>query len=62
MMMIIVTHTNITIIDIGGSSMLGYIPQAKIDLNDDDIDKNMALIDDIEELEDVDQIYHNMNI
>jgi len=42
--------------------MLGYIPQAKIDLNDDDIDKNIALIDDIEELEDVDQIYHNMNI
>jgi transcriptional/translational regulatory protein YebC/TACO1 len=49
-------------LDISGNSMLGYIPQSKIDMNDDDKDKNLSLIDDIEELEDVDQIYHNMNI
>ena len=42
--------------------MLGYIPSSKIDMNDDDIDNNLSLIDDIEELEDVDQIFHNMNI
>ena len=42
--------------------MLGYIPTSKIDINDDDIEKNLSLIDDIEELEDVDQIFHNMNI
>ena len=42
--------------------MLGYIPTSKIDINDDDIEKNLNLIDDIEELEDVDKIFHNMNI
>ena len=59
----ITTTTNATTsIDITGNSMLGYIPQSKIDMKDDDIEKNLDLIDDIEGLEDVDQIYHNMNI
>ena len=48
-------------LDITGSSSLGYIPNSKVDINDDDIEKNSNLIDDIEELEDVDQIFHNMN-
>lgn len=45
---------------VSGSASLVYIPQSKVKLNEDDYNKNMALIETLEEMDDVDAVFHNM--
>jgi YebC/PmpR family DNA-binding regulatory protein len=40
---------------------LAWIPKAPVECTDDDFDKNMEIIDALEELDDVDSVEHNMS-
>jgi transcriptional/translational regulatory protein YebC/TACO1 len=43
-----------------GEPSLAHIPNALVECSDADIDKNLAAIEALEALEDVDQVEHNM--
>lgn len=47
---------------IHGTASLVYIPQTKVQVNDEDFNKNMAMIDTLEEMDDVDAVFHNMEM
>jgi len=44
------------------SASLEMIPKVTVDCGDEDVKANMALIEWLEELDDVDNVYHNMNL
>lgn len=43
------------------SASLEMIPKVYVDCNEEDVKSNMALVEWLEDLEDVDAVYHNMN-
>lgn len=45
---------------ISGTASLVYIPQDKVKLSPEDYEKNMTMIETLEEHDDVDAIFHNM--
>ncbi|NGX63811.1 MAG: Transcriptional regulatory protein PmpR [Candidatus Anoxychlamydiales bacterium] len=49
-------------IDVKCESSLEMIPNALIDCSDEDIDSNIKLIEFLENIDDVDAVYHNMKI
>jgi YebC/PmpR family DNA-binding regulatory protein len=45
----------------GVSMRLGHISKAPVDVSDEDFEKNMQIIDALEDLDDVDSVEHNMS-
>jgi len=48
-------------LDAGAKMSLSYVSKAPVECSDEDFDKNMAIIDALEELDDVDSVEHNMS-
>lgn len=48
--------------DLPGSSSLAYLPTELVKVSDEDAQRNFDLIDSLEDLDDVDVVYHNMLI
>lgn len=47
---------------LAGTSRLAYLPIESVKVSQEDIDKNLDLITSFEELDDVDAVYHNMDL
>jgi len=45
----------------GSKMSLSYVTKAPVECNDEEFEKNMAIIDALEELDDVDSVEHNMS-
>ena len=45
----------------GASMSLSYVSKAPVECSEEDFEKNMAIIDALEELDDVDSVEHNMS-
>jgi transcriptional/translational regulatory protein YebC/TACO1 len=45
----------------GAKMSLTYVTKAPVECSDEDFEKNMAIIDALEELDDVDSVEHNMS-
>lgn len=45
----------------GVSMRLGHISKAPVDVSEEDFEKNMQIIDALEDLDDVDSVEHNMS-
>lgn len=48
-------------LDEGAKMSLTYVSKAPVECSDEDFEKNMAIIDALEELDDVDSVEHNMS-
>jgi YebC/PmpR family DNA-binding regulatory protein len=48
-------------LDAGAKMSLSYVSKAPVECSDADFEKNMAIIDALEELDDVDSVEHNMS-
>ncbi|KAL3767516.1 hypothetical protein ACHAWU_000179 [Discostella pseudostelligera] len=48
-------------LDAGAKMSLSYVSKAPVECSDEDFEKNMAIIDALEELDDVDSVEHNMS-
>jgi transcriptional/translational regulatory protein YebC/TACO1 len=51
-----------TSLQLSGSSSLAYIPLELVKVSEEDREKNKLLIEEFEDLEDVDVVYHNMQL
>ncbi len=49
-------------LSINGSSNLMYLPKERVTTSDTDYDKNAALVEGFENLDDVDTVFHNMEL
>lgn len=47
---------------LSGSTSLAYLPTELVKVSAEDLEKNMQLVEDFEELDDVDAVYHNMRL
>ena len=45
----------------GAKMSLTYVSKAPVECSDEDFEKNMAIVDALEELDDVDSVEHNMS-
>jgi transcriptional/translational regulatory protein YebC/TACO1 len=49
-------------LSIGGTSHLMYLPKERVVTSEEDYDKNYALVESFEHLDDVDTVFHNMEL
>jgi transcriptional/translational regulatory protein YebC/TACO1 len=49
-------------LNISGSSNLAYLPKERVATSDDDFEKNSKLVEGFEDLDDVDTVFHNMEL
>ena len=47
-------------LSIGGTSHLVYLPKERVETSEEDYEKNVALVEGFENLDDVDTVFHNM--
>lgn len=47
--------------DEGAKMSLSHVSKASVECSEEDFEKNMAIIDALEELDDVDSVEHNMS-
>lgn len=49
-------------LNIDGVTSLVYLPKEKLDISPEDREKNLTVIEEFEKLDDVDSVFHNMNL